>query len=91
MYETEHIIIRKGPLPLERNGYQWPASALGSREMELLYLLRQETGIPINRLLALCVLYADIKAIKKIANPQKSPKIVKSTRNSKSNRASKTH
>lgn len=32
--------------------YQWPASALGKPEMTILYDLRKELNMPINRVLA---------------------------------------
>lgn len=35
----------------DRNGYPWPASALGSQEMEILCKMRQETGKPITKCL----------------------------------------
>lgn len=59
MYDVEHKTIRKGPLPLDRNGYPWPASALGSREMSILYHLRKKTGKPITVSLKNLVLAAE--------------------------------
>ena len=32
--------------------YQWPASAIGEAEMSILYDLREQLGMPINRVLA---------------------------------------
>lgn len=34
-----------------RSKYQWPASAIGVREMEILYNWKKRTGTPINELL----------------------------------------
>jgi hypothetical protein len=63
MYEVEHKIIRKEPVPLERNGYPWPASALGSHEMSILYHLRKKTGKPITVCLKDLVLAAEENAL----------------------------
>jgi len=35
----------------ETKGYQWPASALTDKEMEILYEWREKTGTPICQLL----------------------------------------
>ena len=67
MYDVEHKTIRKGPLPLDRNGYQWPASALGSYEMSILYHLRKKTGKPITVCLKNLVLAAE----KEVMNDKK--------------------
>lgn len=34
------------------NGYPWPASRLGEKEMKILYQLRLTSGIPITRILS---------------------------------------
>jgi len=41
-------------LDKEKN-YQWPASSLTGREMAVLYRLREQTGIPITKLLKAAV------------------------------------
>ena len=38
-------------LEIERKGYQWPASALTCREMEILADWRAKTGTPISELI----------------------------------------
>ena len=56
MYEYSIKRERVGVVETERNGYQWPASALGSREMGILYKMRQKTGKPITECLRLAVI-----------------------------------
>ncbi|MCL0038926.1 hypothetical protein M1N46_01595 [Dehalococcoidia bacterium] len=41
---------------MESKGYPWPASALTALEMRILFDLKEETGIPITRLLREAVL-----------------------------------
>ncbi|MCL0088782.1 hypothetical protein M1O54_00205 [Dehalococcoidia bacterium] len=41
---------------MESKGYPWPASALTALEMRILFDLKEETGIPITRLLCEAVL-----------------------------------
>ena len=41
---------------MESKGYPWPASALTPLEMRILFDLKEETGIPITRLLREAVL-----------------------------------
>jgi len=45
----------KKPQKTERNGYPWPASALGSEEMKILFNTRKRTGKPITECLRIAV------------------------------------
>lgn len=46
-------------------GYQWPASAITNVEMAILSGLREETGMPITKLLKLAVESFNIQTTKK--------------------------
>lgn len=45
------------------NGYQWPASRLGSQEMAVLCEMRKKSGLPINECIRQSVLMNDIDKI----------------------------
>jgi len=50
-----------------RSKYQWPASGLGVREMEILYDWKKRTGTPINELLRQAIHVCD-KLVEKEEN-----------------------
>jgi len=60
---------------VESKGYPWPASALTSLEMRILFDLKEETGIPITRLLREAVLelkWYDQEYIDRLKNKRKA-------------------
>lgn len=55
MYKYKEEQKKVGIVKMERNGYPWPASALGSEEMKILFNARKRTGKPITECLRIAV------------------------------------